>query len=283
MSGPNRPGSTRPFRFGVVTTPTPLSSARTLQETARAAADQGYSILLAPDSMFLLSPLPSLAIAAAAADIRVGTFVMSGPLRAPAVAAWEAHSLSILTEGRFELGIGAGFPVSVPFLEAAGLQFPSPAERVRRVEEIVDRLNTLSNGGHVHVTVAAGGLKTRRLAARVADSVILTGDPYMDVAGHSGLVDQFQETAGDRAEQIELLTNLLIVGDSQVDKGLLQAYGLDADRLLESGAVSVLRGGVNEMCGELQRRREILGSSYITISEPLMKQFAPVVERLTGK
>ena len=67
--------------------------------------------LLIPDSMFLLSPLPSLAIAASAADIRVGTFVMSVPLRAPAVTAWEAHSLWVLTEGRFELGWpGAGRP-----------------------------------------------------------------------------------------------------------------------------------------------------------------------------
>jgi alkanesulfonate monooxygenase SsuD/methylene tetrahydromethanopterin reductase-like flavin-dependent oxidoreductase (luciferase family) len=73
-------------------------SARTIRETARAAADRGYSILLVPDSMSLLSPLPSLAVAAPGADIRVGPFVMSGLLRAPAVAAWEAHTLWVLTE-----------------------------------------------------------------------------------------------------------------------------------------------------------------------------------------
>jgi alkanesulfonate monooxygenase SsuD/methylene tetrahydromethanopterin reductase-like flavin-dependent oxidoreductase (luciferase family) len=67
--------------------PTQKSTAQTIPGIARAAADKGYSILLVPDSMFMLSPLPSLAIAASAADIRVGTFVMSGPLRAPAVTA----------------------------------------------------------------------------------------------------------------------------------------------------------------------------------------------------
>jgi hypothetical protein len=117
----------------------------------------------------------------------------------------------------------------------------------------------------------------------VADSVILTGDPYLDVAGHSALVDEFLQTAGDRAEQIELVTNLLIAGDGLVAQGLLHARGLDAARLMESGAVSVLRGGVDEMCDELQRRREVLGSSYITVSEPLMERFAPVVARLAGK
>jgi alkanesulfonate monooxygenase SsuD/methylene tetrahydromethanopterin reductase-like flavin-dependent oxidoreductase (luciferase family) len=279
----NSPGSAWPFRFGVAAMPTPQSSARTLQQTARAAASPGYSILLAPDLTFLLSPLPSLAIAASAADIRVGTFVTSSPLRAPAITAWEAHTLSILSEGRFELGIGAGLPASVPSLESSGIEVPSPAERVRRIEEVIDRLNALGNGGHVHVTVAAGGPKTRRLAARLADSVILTGDPYMSVADYRGLVEEFLESAGDRADRIEILTNLRIVGDGPVDKRPLQALGLDAGRLLASDAVSVLRGGVDEMCDELQRRRELLGSSYITISEPLMEQFAPVVEMLTGK
>lgn len=283
MTHVSRPGRTRPFRFGVVAMPAPPGSARTLQATAKSAASQGYSILLAPDSMFLLAPLPSLAVAASAADIRVGTFVMSGLLRAPAVAAWEAHTLSVLTEGRFELGIGAGLQASVPFLEASGITSARPAGRIRRIEEVIDRLGALSNGVHVHVTVAAGGPWAQRLAARVADSVILTGDPYLDVAGHSALVDEFLQTAGDRAEQIELVTNLLIAGDGLVAQGLLHARGLDAARLMESGAVSVLRGGVDEMCDELQRRREVLGSSYITVSEPLMERFAPMVERLAGK
>jgi alkanesulfonate monooxygenase SsuD/methylene tetrahydromethanopterin reductase-like flavin-dependent oxidoreductase (luciferase family) len=263
--------------------PTLQGSARTLQGTARSAASQGYSIFLVPDSMFLLAPLPSLAMAASAADIRVGTFVMSGLLRAPAVAAWEAHTLSVLTDGRFELGIGAGLQASIPFLAASGITSASPADRIRKIEEVIDRLGTLSNGGHVHVTVAAGGPGAQRLAARVADSVILTGDPYLDVAGHSALVGEFFQTAGDRAEQIELVSNLLIVGDGPVAQSLLQARGLDAARLMESGAVSVLRGSVDEMCDDLQRRREVLGNSYITVSEPLMEQFASVVERLAGK
>jgi len=263
--------------------PAPQGTAHTLQDSARAAADHGYAILLAPDSMFLLSPLSTLAIAASAADIGVGTLVMSSPLRAPAVAAWEAHSLALLTEGRFELGIGAGLSASVPFLESAGLGVGTPAQRIRSLEETIERLDALSAGNHVHITMAAGGPKTRGLAARMADSVILTGDPYMDVAGHSGLVDEFQASAGDRAGEIELLTNLLIVGEGPVDTSLLQARGLDADRLVASNAVSVLRGSPDEMCDELQRRRELLGSSYITVSQQAMEQFAPVVANLSGK
>jgi len=277
----NRPGGALPFRFGIVAMPTSQSSVGSLQETARTAADLGYAILLAPDSMFLLSPLPSLAVAAAAADIRVGTFVMSGPLRAPAVAAWEAHSLSVLTEGRFELGIGAGLPGNVPSPATSGVQVAPPAERIRRIEQIIDRLNAL--GDHVHITMAAGGPRTRELAARVADTVHLTGDPYLDVAGYRRLIEEFQETDGDRADRIELLTNMFIVGDGPVDASVVRARGLDPDRLLAADAATVLRGSVAEMCDELQRRRELTGSSYITVSEPMLAQFAPVVERLSGK
>jgi alkanesulfonate monooxygenase SsuD/methylene tetrahydromethanopterin reductase-like flavin-dependent oxidoreductase (luciferase family) len=271
-----------PFRFGVTVMPTPQTTAKAIQQTARAAANQGYAILLIPDSMFLLSPLPSLAIAASAADIRVGTLVMSSPLRPAAVSAWEAHSLSILTEGRFELGIGAGMPPSGPAFESTGLDFGSPAERIRTMAEVVDRVNTLGNGD-IHITMGAGGPKTRELAARVADSVILTADPYADVTGHTEIVTGFREMAGERADRVELLSNLLIVGDDPLDMSMAHARGLDPDRLLESNAVSVLRGNVTEMSDELQRRRDILGTSYITISNQMMDQFAPVVEKLSGQ
>ena len=60
--------------------------------------------------------VPSLAMAAAVADIRVGTFVAAAPLRTPRAAAWEAHTLTVLTDGRFEFGIGTGRPA----VEAAG-------------------------------------------------------------------------------------------------------------------------------------------------------------------
>jgi alkanesulfonate monooxygenase SsuD/methylene tetrahydromethanopterin reductase-like flavin-dependent oxidoreductase (luciferase family) len=136
MAGAGTSGTGPGFRFGVVAIPTPMHTGKALQHTARAAAQTGYSILLAPDNVFLLSPLPSPAVAASAADIRVGTFVMSSPLRAPAGAAWEARTLSVLTEGRFELEIGAGLPTLGPTLDAFGIEFGTAAERIRGVEDL---------------------------------------------------------------------------------------------------------------------------------------------------
>jgi len=95
----------RPFRFGVVTTP--QDAERWVADVKR-IADLGYSTVLMPDGVQLLSPFSSLAVAATVAPVRVGTFVLASPLRTPRQAAWEAHSLSVLTQGRFDMGIGTG-------------------------------------------------------------------------------------------------------------------------------------------------------------------------------
>ena len=131
--------------------------------------------------------------------------------------------------------------------------------------------------------MAAGGPRMRWLAGRLADSVILAADPYADAAGLRAIVSDFQQDAGDRAGHIELATNLVMVGDTQIAPEVVKVLGLDAEKLIASKAVSVLPGTVSEMRDELQRRRDSLGLSYITVSETMMEQFAPVAEALTGR
>src|ERR1043165_981707 len=102
-------GEPRAFRFGIVAPV--LAEVSSWREQVRRIADQGYSTVLMPDFPQLQpSPVAALAVAATVADVRVGTWVYAAPLRAPWLTAWEAHSLSVLTEGRFEMGIGAGRP-----------------------------------------------------------------------------------------------------------------------------------------------------------------------------
>ena len=100
---------TRPFRFGVVA---PIATdLPTWRDRVRRIADSGYSTLLMPDvPRWQPAPGPTLAVAAALADLRVGTWVYASPLRPPWMMAWEAHSLSVLTDGRFEMGVGTGRP-----------------------------------------------------------------------------------------------------------------------------------------------------------------------------
>ncbi|HZI75040.1 MAG TPA: LLM class flavin-dependent oxidoreductase, partial [Gemmatimonadales bacterium] len=102
-------GGARPLRFGVVA---PLrTELPAWRDQVRRIADSGYSTLLMPDvQQWQPAPGPALAVAATLADLRVGTWLYASPLRMPRSMAWEAHSLSVLTEGRFEMGIGTGRP-----------------------------------------------------------------------------------------------------------------------------------------------------------------------------
>lgn len=122
------------FRFGVVATPQTAVEdiAGNWQRQARRAEELGYSSVLMPDGMQLPSPMPTLALAAVATTaLRVGTFVLASPLRPPALAAWEAHSMSMLTGGRFEFGIGTGHPGNVrQAVEVIGMPETTAAQRL---------------------------------------------------------------------------------------------------------------------------------------------------------
>src|SRR5215813_8599030 len=130
-------GMTRPFRFGVVA---PLQTdLPTWRDHVRRVADSGYSTLLMPDvPQWQPAPGPTLATAAALTGLRVGTWVYAAPLRPPWMMAWEAHSLSLLTEGRFEMGIGTGRPGIEGELRERGLPVVSPGERLTQVRDHQD-------------------------------------------------------------------------------------------------------------------------------------------------
>src|SRR5438046_3700601 len=119
---------TRPFRFGVTV---PLTTdLPTWRDRVRRFVDSGYSTLLMPDFPQLQpSPGPTLALAAALTDLRVGTWVYASPLRPAWSTAWEAHSLSVVTEGRFEMGVGTGRPGIEDELRDLGMPVVPPSER----------------------------------------------------------------------------------------------------------------------------------------------------------
>jgi alkanesulfonate monooxygenase SsuD/methylene tetrahydromethanopterin reductase-like flavin-dependent oxidoreductase (luciferase family) len=155
----------RPFRFGVIGAP--FGAADHWRETAVRAAEFGYATLLMPDVLNLLAPGPSLGLAAGAADIGVGTWVYSAPLRTPQQTAWEAHTLSALTGGRFEMGIGTGHPRSGEFARRLGMPFGSAAERLAQVSATIDAVHELDGPDlHTRVLVAAGGAQRESAGRR---------------------------------------------------------------------------------------------------------------------
>jgi alkanesulfonate monooxygenase SsuD/methylene tetrahydromethanopterin reductase-like flavin-dependent oxidoreductase (luciferase family) len=269
----------RPFRFGVVTTP--WGGGEAWRSTARRVAELGYSTLLMPDGLQLLSPFPSLAMAAAVTDLRIGTFVLAGPLRPPRSAAWEAHSLSVLTDGRFEFGIGTGRPEVRQSTQQLGLPYGSGEERLNQVAATIEHLRELDGDRHTPVLMAAGGPKARALAAATADIITIAAGPLATRDEVAQMVAELRAYAGDRASGIELAMNLFVVGD-QLAPGTEQFIGASAATLIAHDSLTMLRGSTQAMADELQRRRDVFGVSYISVNGAFSEQLAPVVEMLTG-
>ncbi|MGI9000459.1 MAG: LLM class flavin-dependent oxidoreductase [Pseudonocardia sp.] len=247
----------RPFRFGVVATP--QGGPEQWIDTARRAEELGYSTLLMPDGPQLLAPFPSLAVAASVTTtLRVGTFVLASPLRPPRSAAWEAHSLTELTGGRFELGIGTGRPEVQRAAELLGMPASTGAQRLQQVASTVEHLRELDGDHRTPVLMAAGGPKARALAAEIVDTVTLAADPLASRDEFTAMSSDLRATAGERADHIELAMNLFVVGD-EVPPWTQAFIGADAATLIAHDSLTMLRGTTAEMADELQRRRDGFG------------------------
>src|SRR5919201_139676 len=209
MTDSRTTGGTRPFRFGVTV---PIrTDLPTWRDRIRRLADSGYSTLLMPDvPRWQPAPGPTLALAAALTDLRVGTWVYASPLRPAWSTAWEAHSLSVLTEGRFEMGVGTGRPGIEDELRELGLPVVPPSERLAQVRETVKALRDLDGPGlHTPVVMAVRGPKAQALAAEVADTVTfvqLPGEARVEVAR---LARDFRAI-----RDVELALHVSVVGDS---------------------------------------------------------------------
>ncbi|SFW87376.1 LLM class flavin-dependent oxidoreductase [Amycolatopsis australiensis] len=269
----------KPFRFGVVAAASE-GGAKWLQ-TARRAEELGYSTLLCPDNLNLPTPTAALAAAAAAtSELRVGSFVFASPLRTARAAAWEAHSLTVVTGGRFELGLGTGLPTMRQQAEELGLPYGSGQERLDAISETIDHVRRLDGDGHTPVMVAAGGPKARKLAGAKADVVTLAGGVLTTREEMAGYAEEIRAAAGGR--DIELALNIFVVGE-QVPPWIRGFIGVDAETLIEHDSLTIIRGSADAMAEELERRREELGVSYVSVNGAFIEEFAPLVERLTGK
>ncbi|MEV0251780.1 LLM class flavin-dependent oxidoreductase [Nocardia sp. NPDC050712] len=267
---------TRPFRFGVVASLG--TDVPTWRDHVRRIADYGYSTLLVADyPLTQPAPGPMLATAAALTDLRVGTWVYASPLRPPWLTAWEAHSLSLLTDGRFEMGIGTGRPGIEDELRDKGVPgVPPPNERLAQVRETVERLRDLDGPDqHTPVAMAVYGPKARALAAELADTVTFAlGDQSR--ADVERLAHDFRTTG-----KVELALAVPVIGDTVAPN--MAPSDTDPAALRAADALTVLPDDPAAAIEEIQRRREEIGFSYFVFGAAFAERFAPVVAELAGR
>ena len=281
----------RRFRFGVSGRGDTLAQ---WKDFARKAEDLGYSSLDLPDHFARqFAPLPALVTAAQVTTrLRFATTMLDNDFRHPAMLAKEAATVDLLTEGRFELGIGTG---SQPRdNEMTGLPFDPPGVRVERIQELLQILKLHFGkqemidfaGQHYQIKelpaypkpvqqpmpimMGARGPRMLRLAAREADIIgILPG-----LGGPGGLAEQMaviRKAAGDRYDSIEF-TRLHF--DVQVD---------GKPERTNAGRGPSLAGSRDEIVEQLEKLREEHDVSYIMVIGPVIDAFAPVVAKLSGK
>jgi probable F420-dependent oxidoreductase len=307
----------RPFRFGLLAR-TAASRDEWLGKARRAEA-LGYAIFLVPDHFRdqVATSVGIMAAAAATTTIRVGSMVFDNDFRHPAVVAKDAATLDLLSGGRFELGLGAGW--LLPDYAQTGISFEAGRVRVERLEEAVRIITRYLEGGPVTakgkyyavseleglprpvqrprppLLIGGGRPRILALAAREADIVGIAPRTHADGSGLDvtdttpqaldAKVANIRAAAGARFAGLELnlLVQRVIVAD---DPGpglseVAQQWKLDPVALRESPFV--LAGPVDAVVDALEARRARYGISYVVVFQQFMDAFAPVVARLSGR
>lgn len=307
-----------PFRFAVQLSTAP--SAAAWREIARKVEDLGYSTLYMPDHFDdQLAPMVGLTAAACATTtLNVGTLVLDNDYRHPVVLAKEAATLDLLSEGRFELGLGAGWMTSD--YESSGIELDPPGVRVDRLAESLEVLRQLFNEGSstfegTHYSVkgatltpapfrpggpplvlGGGSRRVLTLAGAAAEIVSVVpslrsgtiGQEMAKGATPSSYDDRMAwiaEGAQGRETPPELQCWTVFTSITEDAAALYEQFsglfGLSVEDVIESPLG--VAGTVASVVEQLEARRERWGFSYLVIHEPEIEAFAPVVAALAGR
>jgi probable F420-dependent oxidoreductase len=308
----------RPFRFGVQASSAANRSAWV--ELARRVEDQGYSTLTMPDHLGeQLAPVPALMAAAdATTTLRVGGLVLDNDFKHPVVLSKELATLDVLSDGRLEIGIGAGWMRAD--YDGTGIPYDPPGVRIDRMVEAVRIIKGLLaagsaelQGDHYQVTgldgfpkpvqqphppilIGGGGRRMLGVAAREADIVGINGTLTAGAIGpevlgsmRAAAVDQripwIRDAAGDRFDAIELNVRAFFVSVTNDREGvasnLAAALGFDVEEILSTPFALI--GSPQQLADDLCERRDRWGFSYVIVGAEDTDAFAPVVAELAGR
>jgi probable F420-dependent oxidoreductase len=318
---------TRPFRFAVQATR--ATTGAQWRDTARTIEDLGYSTLFLSDHYLgtgraqeearwppqYLAPIAAMSVAAAATTtLRVGCRVFCTDYHVPGVLIKEAATLDMLSDGRFEFGIGCGW--SEPEYRAMGVPFAPAPERVSKLEEVVALYKAHCSGEPLdhdgiyvtardyaglplpvqkpHPPIIIGGSRKRvlSLAGREADIASISTVTFDPVNAQGRTPQQeavkrlefVRDAAGERFPELDVESSpffVKITEDANTVLGKIASrMGVGADGLAEHP--NVLVGSVDEIADQLLKRREIYGANYISVQQSEYEAFAPVAQRLAG-
>ena len=292
---------------------------RSWADSARELESLGYSTLFVPDHFHEgYGPITAMATAAmATSTLLVGSMVFDCDFRHPAVLARELASIDLLSEGRVEVGLGAGWKRAD--YDRSGIAMDPPKVRVDRMIEHTVLLKALFAEGPVSfagehyqisdlegtpkphrvggppIIVAGGGRRVLRFAAATADIVGINPSIHSGVADVASARDALpssideklswvREAAGDRLDELEFTAWTAVAAvttnPSVLVSRLSERFAAPAEDVLSSPIVLV--GSESEIIERLHARRERWGYSYIVLQGDKVHEFAPIVARVSG-
>ena len=307
----------RGFRFGVQVSKE--TSAKGWAELARRTEAAGYEVLTMPDHFTdQLAPIPALmAAASATTTLRVGALVFDNDYKHPVVLAKELATIDLLSDGRLDIGLGAGWMISD--YEEAGMPYDSPKVRIDRFIEGVAVIRGAMaegsfsfSGDHYTITnyngqpkpiqarppllIGGGGKRVLTYAAREADIIGINGTLTAGVVGPEALSTMTAESVDEkvaivaaagahRINDIELNIRTFFVKVTNdraatVD-GISSMFGVSKDMI--DASPFALIGSVEECIEQLLERRERWGFSYTIVGAENIDECAPIVAALRGK
>jgi probable F420-dependent oxidoreductase len=307
----------RRFRFGIQVHTAPTGGE--WAALARRIEDLGYGSLMIPDHFGdQLAPVPALAAAAAATtELRVGALVFDNDYRHPVVLAKEAATLDLLSGGRLELGLGAGW-MNTDY-EQSGIPHDRAGVRIDRMAEAIVVLKGLFGDGafsysgdhytisgldslpkpvqrpHPPLLIGGGGKRVLSIAGREADIVginpaVVSGAIDADTA-RSGVAEEtdrkvewVRDAAGARYADIEL--NTIVFGSAitadrrSTLEQVAPLFGVQPSDLEEYP--HALFGSEAQITEQIQRARDRWDISYWVFQVDVMDAMAPIVAELAG-
>jgi probable F420-dependent oxidoreductase len=307
----------RGFRFGVQVSKE--TSAKGWAELARRTEAAGYEVLTMPDHFTdQLAPVPALmAAASATTTLRVGALVFDNDYKHPVVLAKELATIDLLSDGRLDIGLGAGWMISD--YEEAGMPYDSPKVRIDRFIEGVAVIRGAMaegsfsfSGDHYTITnyngqpkpiqarppllIGGGGKRVLTYAAREADIIGINGTLTAGVVGPEALSTMTAESVDEkvaivaaagahRINDIEMNIRTFFVKVTNdraatVD-GISSMFGVSKDMI--DASPFALIGSVEECIEQLLERRERWGFSYTIVGAENIDECAPIVAALRGK
>jgi probable F420-dependent oxidoreductase len=279
----------------------------------------GFATLYVPDHLGeQWAPMIALTVAAdATTTLRVGTLVLDNDFRHPVILAKEAATLDVVTGGRFELGMGAGWMTTD--YEQSGIPMEPAAVRIAKLDEALQIMRAMWTDGSATLpgeyynvanaegtpkpvtpggpplVIGGGSKRILTLAGQYAQTVsivpsLAAGVMGSDMAAES-VVEKYADrvkwaraAAGDRADELEFqcwtAVVMVVPNAAEIFEQMAPAFGLTPAQL--SAAPIGLVGTTEEITETLQQRREEFGFSNIVLHEAEMDAIAPVVAALAG-